>query len=82
MLFQIVHATLVNYDPDRHNENDEDGGEAHHNWVDEVIRCEGRGVGEFSPSSINIRPRPDWKDPSQLVRSVCCWRIQLARSVC
>ncbi|XP_027159144.1 uncharacterized protein LOC113760669 isoform X1 [Coffea eugenioides] len=65
---KIVHATLVNYDPDRHNENDEDGGEAHHNWVDEVIRCEGRGVGEFSPSSINIRPRPDWKDPSQLVR--------------
>ncbi|KAL3538274.1 hypothetical protein ACH5RR_001640 [Cinchona calisaya] len=65
---EIVHATLENYEPDRHGENDEDGGEAHHNWVDEVVRCEGRGVGEFSPSRINIRPRPDRKDPSWLPR--------------
>lgn len=63
---EIVHAILENYDPGRHNGDDNERGEAHHNWVDEVLRCEGRGVGEFSPGPINTRPRPERKDPLRL----------------
>ncbi|CAB4297914.1 unnamed protein product [Prunus armeniaca] len=37
----IVHVTLDNYEPDTHIEDDE-RGEPHHNWVDEVVRSEGR----------------------------------------
>lgn len=68
---QIVHVTLDNYETDTHNE---DGGreEPHHNWVDEVVRSEGRvGVvagGDTSPSCKIIRPRPEKKDPSLLTR--------------
>lgn len=68
---QIVNATLDNYEPDKHNEEDDERGEAHHNWVDEVVRCEGRGgaVGsEISSSTAIIRPRPEKKDPSLLTR--------------
>lgn len=65
---QIVHVTLDNYEPEMHNE-DFERGEAHHNWVDEVVRSEGRAVGsEFGPRQ--IRPRPDKKDPSSLTRFV------------
>lgn len=64
---QIVHVTLDNYEPEIHNE-DFERGEAHHNWVDEVVRSEGRAVGtEYGPCHI-IRPRPDKKDPSLLTR--------------
>ncbi|XP_050381062.1 protein SEMI-ROLLED LEAF 2 [Argentina anserina] len=63
---EIVHATLDNYQPDTHNEDDE-GAESHHNWVDEVVRSEGR-VGSSSPSCKAIRPRPEKKDPSVLTR--------------
>ncbi|CAL8107116.1 unnamed protein product [Prunus armeniaca] len=38
---EIVHVTLDNYEPDTHIEDDE-RGEPHHNWVDEVVRSEGR----------------------------------------
>lgn len=69
-LLQIVHAILENYEPDRHNEDINERAEAQHNWVDEVVRSEGRGVGEFSPTRINARPRPERKDPSQLSRLV------------
>lgn len=63
---EIVHVTLDNYEPEMHNE-DFERGEAHHNWVDEVVRSEGRAVGsEFGPCQ--IRPRPDKKDPSSLTR--------------
>ncbi|KAK9919970.1 hypothetical protein M0R45_028540 [Rubus argutus] len=68
---EIVHATLDNYEPDTHNEDDE-RGVSHHNWVDEVVRSEGRvGViagGDTSPSCKVIRPRPEKKDPSSLTR--------------
>ncbi|KAF2307308.1 hypothetical protein GH714_026229 [Hevea brasiliensis] len=43
----------------------------HHNWVDEVVRSEGRGaVGscDTSSSCMIIRPRPEKKDPSLLTR--------------
>ncbi|XP_055816588.1 protein SEMI-ROLLED LEAF 2 isoform X2 [Solanum dulcamara] len=63
---EIVHVTLDNYEPEMHNE-DFERGEAHHNWVDEVVRSEGRAVGsEYGPCQ--IRPRPDKKDPSLLTR--------------
>lgn len=68
---EIVHVTLDNYEPDANNE-DIERGEAHHNWVDEVVRCEGRGGagvgGEISPSYMIIRPRPEKRDPSLLTR--------------
>lgn len=60
---------LDNYPVDLHGENDDEGGEAHHNWVDEVVRCEGRGVGhDTSPSCITDRRRFKRKDPSVLTR--------------
>ncbi|KAF5952160.1 hypothetical protein HYC85_010104 [Camellia sinensis] len=67
---QIVHVTLANYEPDTINEDDDERGELHHHWVDEVVRCEGRvGTGtEMIPSSMMIRSRPEKKDPSLLTR--------------
>lgn len=69
---EIVHVTLDNYERDTHNGEDDERGEPHHNWVDEVVRCEGRGgasVGsEISPSCPVIRPQTEKKDPSLLTR--------------
>ena len=69
---QIVHGTLDNYEPDTHNEGDAERGEPHHNWVDEVVRCEGRGGAiascDTNPSCMILRPRPVRKDPSHLTR--------------
>ncbi|KAF8394670.1 hypothetical protein HHK36_020886 [Tetracentron sinense] len=69
---EIVHVILENYEPDRHLEDDDERGEPHHNWVDEVVRCEaqgGAGVGsDVSPSCMIIRPQPEKKDPSLLTR--------------
>nr|XP_023894081.1 uncharacterized protein LOC112006003 [Quercus suber] len=69
---EIVHVTLDNYEPDTHNDGDIERGEPHHNWVDEVVRCEGRGGAvascDTSPSCMNLRPRPEKKDPSLLTR--------------
>ncbi|KAK7278015.1 hypothetical protein RJT34_23036 [Clitoria ternatea] len=70
---EIVHATLDNCEWSRQNEDADVRAEPHHNWVDEVIRCEGRGgsiVGNDNRSSslIIIQPRPDMKDPSLLSR--------------
>ncbi|KAL3843542.1 hypothetical protein ACJIZ3_000945 [Penstemon smallii] len=69
---KIVRATLENYEVDTQNEEDEERREANHNWVDEVARCEGRGTscvgGEFSPTQMIIRLRPEKKDPSLLTR--------------
>ncbi|KAL7082972.1 hypothetical protein ACP275_14G133400 [Erythranthe tilingii] len=70
---KIVHATLDNYETESQNEEDEERREAHHNWVDEVARSEGRGVmtgvgGEFSPSHMIVRFQPEKRDPSLLTR--------------
>ncbi|XP_062144485.1 protein SEMI-ROLLED LEAF 2 isoform X2 [Alnus glutinosa] len=69
---EIVHGALDNYEPDAHNEGDDERGEPHHNWVDEVVRCEGRGGAvascDTSPSCMITRPRPEKKDPSLLTR--------------
>ncbi|KAI3701996.1 hypothetical protein L6452_27563 [Arctium lappa] len=59
---EIVDVTLENYEPDTLDD-------AHHNWVDEVVRCEGRHVGsENSRSYMIVRPRKEKKDPSLLTR--------------
>ncbi|KAI8556998.1 hypothetical protein RHMOL_Rhmol05G0299600 [Rhododendron molle] len=68
---EIVHVTLDNYDPDPLGEDDDERGEPHHNWVDEVVRCEGRtvaGVGSEISSCTILRPRAEKKDPSLLSR--------------
>ncbi|XP_059652292.1 protein SEMI-ROLLED LEAF 2 [Cornus florida] len=69
---EIVHVILDNCDPDTYNEHDAERGEPHHNWVDEVVRCEGRGgagVGcEISSRCMVIKPCPEKKDPSLLTR--------------
>ncbi|KAL3651352.1 hypothetical protein CASFOL_004354 [Castilleja foliolosa] len=69
---KIVHATLDNYETESQNEEDEEKREAHHNWVDEVARSDGRGAlgvgGEFSPSHTIGRLRTERKDPSLLSR--------------
>ncbi|KAG5032691.1 hypothetical protein JHK82_016264 [Glycine max] len=67
---EIVRATLDNYEWSRQNEEADVRAEAHHNWVDEVIRCEGRGgsvIGNDNRSScLIIQPRPEIKGPSLL----------------
>jgi len=68
---EIVHVTLDNYEPDTPREDDDERGEPHHNWVDEVVRCEGRtvaGVGSEISSCVTLRPRAEKKDPSLLNR--------------
>ncbi|KDP23388.1 hypothetical protein JCGZ_23221 [Jatropha curcas] len=65
---EIMQVTLDNYEPDVHND---ERGEPHHNWVDEVVRSEGRGaLVSCDPisSCTSIRPRPEKKDPSLLTR--------------
>ncbi|XP_031249114.1 protein EFR3 homolog A [Pistacia vera] len=66
---EIVNAILDNYVPDTESAYDDERGEPHHNWVDEVVRCEGKGAGgggDTSPSGMMIRPRPERKDPTLL----------------
>ncbi|XP_056168593.1 protein SEMI-ROLLED LEAF 2 isoform X2 [Syzygium oleosum] len=65
---EIVQATLDNYEPDMCNEEEDERGGSLHNWVDEVVRSEGRTAGESSPNCIILRPRPVIKDPSLLTK--------------
>lgn len=60
----IVYVTLDNYGfPTSDQEHNHERGDLHHNWVDEVLRCEGRGA-----NSDLERPRSHFKDPSTLTR--------------
>lgn len=65
-----MNVTLDNYELDRPNEDNDERRDLHHNWVNEVVRCEGRaGVGiEMTSSCTIIRPRPEKKDLSTLTR--------------
>ncbi|KAJ7973268.1 ARM repeat superfamily protein [Quillaja saponaria] len=69
---EIVHVTLDTYELVTHNEDADGTGEPNHNWVDEVVRYEGRGgvvAGTDTDSScLIIQPRPEKKDPSLLTR--------------
>ncbi|KAB2005998.1 hypothetical protein ES319_D11G310100v1 [Gossypium barbadense] len=69
-LDEMVYATLDNYELDTRIDDDNER-EPHHNWVDEVVRCEGRGAivaCDSSPSNMIIRPQPEKKDPFLLTR--------------
>lgn len=66
---EIINAVLVNYELDAQAEDD--ARESHHNWVDEVVRHEGRAAAAGNDASlgcITLRPRPEIKDPSLLTR--------------
>ncbi|CAN1356773.1 Protein SEMI-ROLLED LEAF 2 [Linum perenne] len=67
-LDEIVHSTLDNYEPESPIEYDGERGEAHNNWLNEVVRSEGRSttVGNDPSSMSIIRARPEKKDPSLL----------------
>ncbi|XP_054802794.1 protein SEMI-ROLLED LEAF 2 isoform X2 [Prosopis cineraria] len=69
---EIVRATLDNYGRARHSEGADIRAEPHHNWVDEVVRCEGRGGAVISnenrPSCLFSLSQPEIKDPSHLNR--------------
>nr|DAD38267.1 TPA_asm: hypothetical protein HUJ06_008908 [Nelumbo nucifera] len=65
---EIVHLALDNYDPDMYLEGDSERGEPHHNWVDEVVRCEARVGSDLNSSHTMIRARPEKKDLSLLTR--------------
>ncbi|KAL8208906.1 hypothetical protein R6Q57_008318 [Mikania cordata] len=66
---EIVHVILGNYELNTNTGQDDDRGEAHHNWVDEVVRCEGKGgINETNSSYMNVKPRVEKKDPSLLTR--------------
>ncbi|ESQ32200.1 hypothetical protein EUTSA_v10003593mg [Eutrema salsugineum] len=68
---EIVHAILDNYEADMIVQTNEDREEQNCNWVNEVIRCEGRGTavsGCNSPSYMIIRPRTARKDPTLLTK--------------
>ncbi|XP_063937421.1 protein SEMI-ROLLED LEAF 2 isoform X2 [Daucus carota subsp. sativus] len=69
---KIVKAILDNYETDRSSEGDVARREANHNWVNEVVRCEGQGGAgagnEINASCVIIRPRPEKRDPCLLTR--------------
>lgn len=67
---EIVHAILDNYEADMIVQTNEDREEQNCNWVNEVIRCEGRGtaVCNNSPSYMIVRPRTARKDPTLLIK--------------
>ncbi|KAE9589558.1 putative armadillo-like helical protein [Lupinus albus] len=72
ILCHIVLATLDNYDLCRKNEDADVRAESHHNWVDEVVCCEGWGASvtgnDIRSSCLIIQPRLEIKDPSLLTR--------------
>nr|XP_043620858.1 protein SEMI-ROLLED LEAF 2 [Erigeron canadensis] len=66
---EIVHVILGNFEPNRNTEQDDDRGEVHHNWVNEVVRCEARGaITETDSSYMIVKPRAEKKDLSLLTR--------------
>ncbi|CAL9069534.1 unnamed protein product [Musa banksii] len=71
-LDEIIYAILENYRTDERNGDDDERHESHHNWVDEVVRGEARGVvtimSGLSPCNVVIRQRPESKDSTLLTR--------------
>ncbi|KAJ4817138.1 ARM repeat superfamily protein [Rhynchospora pubera] len=69
---EIVSSILKNYRSDDPLNEEEDGSAAHHNWVDEIVRCEGRAGGtvssDISPRNPTMRIRPNTGDTSTLTR--------------
>ncbi|KAG0492014.1 hypothetical protein HPP92_005051 [Vanilla planifolia] len=69
-LDQIVYAILENYETDEQPDDDGKRCENHHNWVDEVVRCEA-GAGPILHNTTNnmiLRSFPESKDSTLLTR--------------
>nr|GEX46087.1 protein EFR3 homolog B [Tanacetum cinerariifolium] len=66
---EMVNVILVNYVRNTRTEQDDERGEAHHNWVDEVVRSEARGaIIEPDSSYMSVKPQAEKKDPTLLTR--------------
>ena len=65
-VWQIVHVTLDNYEGNVHTE--EERAEQRHHWVDEVVRCEGRGAADACTCSVAVRVPPERKNVLSLTR--------------
>ncbi|GKC85102.1 protein EFR3 homolog B, partial [Tanacetum coccineum] len=66
---QVVNIFLVNYERNTSTEQDDERGEAHHNWVDEVVSSEARGaIIEHDSSYMTLKPQAGNKDPTLLTR--------------
>lgn len=66
---EMVNVILVNYERNTNTEQDDERGEAHHNWVDEVVRSEARGaIIEPESSYMTVKPQAEKKDPTLLTR--------------
>lgn len=72
-LFQIISSVLKHYQSEEALNGEEDRSTSHHNWVDEIVRCEGRGGGtvssDISPRNTTVRLWPNTRDASTLTRS-------------
>jgi hypothetical protein len=72
-LFQIISSVLKHYRLEEASNGEEDRSTSHHNWVDEIVRCEGRAGGtvssDISPRNTTVRLWPNTRDASTLTRS-------------
>lgn len=72
---EVIHAILRNYRFEEHIEESNQSREPHHNWVDEVVRCEARAFSnigsDVNASTTPILPQPEIKDSSNLTREEC-----------
>lgn len=71
-MMQIIYAILDNHGVDKQLKDADDGWEKHHNWVDEVSRCETRVgpilLNDVSRNSMIIQLLPQTKDFNMLTR--------------
>lgn len=70
-VMQIAVVALDNYNSSQSTEESGASQESSHNWVNEVVRCEARGlsgIGTDINSNILGRPRPEIRDTSLLTR--------------
>ncbi|XP_020690415.1 uncharacterized protein LOC110105315 isoform X1 [Dendrobium catenatum] len=69
---EIIYAILDNHGVDKQPKDADEGLDKHHNWVDEVIRCEARaGPILHDDGSLNnmiIQPLPEMKNSDVLTR--------------
>lgn len=72
---EIIYAILDNHGVDKQPKDADEGWEKHHNWVDEVIRCEARAGpimhNDVGPNNMIICSLPQKKDSNMLTREEC-----------
>lgn len=71
-LDEIISSVLRHYRSEEASNGEEDRNTSHHNWVDEIVRCEGRAGGnvssDISPRNATARLWPNTRDASTLTR--------------